>query len=79
MVLINERCDRVHLINLIEEKGLCLRCNYCTFIEKLKITLQELSFFTTNAHIQTWDVQYKNDILTVEPVGKSFSLDQKLK
>ena len=49
MPTINERCDRVHLINLLEEKGLCLRCNYCTFLRKLKNRLQELSFFTSNA------------------------------
>ena len=76
-MIINERCDRVHLINLLEEEGLCLRCNYCNFLKKLKNTLQELSFFTLNANIQMWDVKYKNDILTVEPVALSFSLDQK--
>ena len=76
MALFNERCDRVKLINLLEEKGLCLQCKYCIFLKKLKNRLQEF-FFTTNAHVQTWDVQYKDDILTVEPVGKSFSLDQK--
>ena len=78
MPTINERCDRVHLINILEQEGLCLKCNYCTFLEKLKNRLQELNFFTTNAHVQTWDVQYKNDILTVEPIeASSSSLDQK--
>ena len=76
-MIIYERCDRVHLINLLEEKGLCLRCNYCNFLKKLQNTLQELSFFTSNANIQMWDIKYKNDILTVEPVCLSFSLDQK--
>ena len=79
MPTVNERCDRVHLINVLEKEGLCLRCSYCIFLKKLKNRLQELSFFTTNVHVQTWDVQYKNDILTVEPVGASFSLDQKVK
>ena len=30
---------------------------------------------TTNAHVQNWDVKYKDKILTVEPIGLSYSLD----
>ena len=49
-------------------------CNYCKFLRKLKNTLQEMSFFTGNAHVKNWDVQYKNNILKVEPAGLSSSL-----
>ena len=73
-MIINERCDRVHLINLLEEPGNCMRCDYCKFLKKLKNTLQEMLFFTANVHVKNWDVQYKNNILKVEPVGLSFSL-----
>ena len=77
MPTVNERCDRVCLINILEQEGLCLKCNYCTFLRKLKNRLQELNFFTTNAHVQIWNVQYKDDILKVEPIEASSSLDQK--
>ena len=77
MPTVNERCDRVRLINILEQEGLCLKCNYCTFLRKLKNRLQELNFFTTNAHVQIWNVQYKDDILKVEPIEASSSLDQK--
>ena len=73
-MIINERCDRVHLINLLEEPGNCMRCDYCRFLRKLRNTLQELSFFTTNGHIKNWDVKSKDNILTVEPIGLSSSL-----
>ena len=73
-MIINERCDRVHLINLLEEPGNCMRCDYCKFLRKLKNTLQELSFFTSNSHVKNWDVKHKDNILTVEPVGLSSSL-----
>ena len=72
-MIINERCDRVHLINLLEEPGNCM-CDYCRFLTKLRNTLQESSFFTSNAHVKNWDVKYKNNILTVEPVSLSSSL-----
>ena len=78
MPTIDEVCDRVKLINALEEPGLCSECNYCVFLRKLKTRLQELNFFTTNAHIQKWFVQYKDSILKVEPiVESSLSLDQK--
>ena len=51
-----------------------MNCDYCKFLRKLKNTLEKLSFFTTNAHVKKWDVKYKDNILTVEPVGLSFSL-----
>ena len=73
-MIINERCDRVHLINLLKEPGNCMMCDYCRFLRKLKNTLQELPFFTSNTHVKNWDVKYKNNILTVEPVGLSSSL-----
>ena len=73
-MIINERCDRVHLINLLEDPGNCMRCDYCKFFKKLKNTLQEMLFFTVNAHVKNWDVQYKNNILKVKPAGLSFSL-----
>ena len=43
-MIINERCDRVHLINLLEEPGNCMRCDYCKFLTKLRNTLQEMLF-----------------------------------
>ena len=75
---INERCDRVHLINLHEEENNCNNCNYCRIINRLRNALKENLFFTDNAHIKTWDVRLKNDILEVKPVGSSFcsSLDE---
>ena len=73
---INERCDRVHLINLLEEEN-CNNCQYCRFINRLRDALKEKLFFTGNAHIKNWDVRLKNGKLEVEPVGCSFcsSLD----
>ena len=68
---INERCDRVHLINLLEEEN-CNNCNYCRFINRLRNALNENLFFTANARIKTWDVRLKNDILEVNPVGCAF-------
>ena len=76
-MIINERCDRIHLINLLEEPGNCMRCDYCKFLRKLKNELQKMLFFTTNAHIKNWDVQYKDTILKVEPVALSSSLVDK--
>ena len=73
-MIINEGCDRVHLINLLEEPGNCMKCDYCKFLTKLRNILQEMLFFTANAHVKNWDVQYKNNILKVEPVGLSSSL-----
>ena len=78
MPTIDEVSDRVKLINALEESRLCLKCDYCFFIRKLKNRLQELNFFTTNANIEKWLVQYKDSILKVEPiVESSLSLDQK--
>ena len=76
MVYVDEVCDRVKIINAIEETGLCSDCPYCTFLEKLKTQLKELSFFKSNAHIQKWYVQYIDKILKVEP-RYSLSLDNK--
>ena len=45
MPTVNEKCDRVHLINVLEKEGICLKCSYCTFLKKLKNRLQELNFF----------------------------------
>ena len=73
-MIINEGCDRVHLINLLEEPGNCMKCDYCKFLTKLRNILQEMLFFTANTHVKNWDVQYKNNILKVEPVGLSSSL-----
>ena len=73
-MIINERFDRVHLINLLEEPGNCMKCDYCRFLTKLRNTLQELLFFTSNAHVKNGDVKYRNNVLTVEPVTLSSSL-----
>ena len=70
MPTIDEVSDRVKLINALEESRLCLKCDYCSFIRKLKNRLQELNFFTTNANIEKWLVQYKDSILKVEPIVK---------
>ena len=51
-MIINERCDRVHLINMLEEPGNCMKYDYCRSLIKLRNTLQELSFFTSNAHVK---------------------------
>ena len=77
MPTIDEVCDRIKLINALEEPGLCLECNYCVFLRKLKNRLQELNFFTTKAHIEKWIVKYEDNILTVNPIEVSLSLDQK--
>ena len=77
MPTIDEVCDRVKIINALEQPGLCLKCDYCDFLTKLKNRLPELNFFTTNAHIQKWFVQYKDSILTVKPIDSPLSLDQK--
>ena len=52
MATIDEVCNRVKIINALEEPGRCSECNYCVFLTKLKTRLQELNLFTTNAHIQ---------------------------
>ena len=77
MPTIGEVCDRVKIINALEEPERCSQCDYCVFLTKLKTRLQELNFFTTNANIQKWFVQYKDSILTVKPIEVSLSLDQK--
>ena len=74
-MIINERCDRVHLINLLEEPGNCMKFDYCRFLTKLRNALQEMPFFTSNTHIKNWDIKYTNNILIVEPVALSSSLD----
>ena len=65
---IKEECDRVHLINLLEEEN-CNSCEYCKFINRLRDVLKEKLLFTVNTHIQTWKVELKNDIMKVEPVS----------
>ena len=77
MPTIDEVCDRVKVINALEEPERCSQCDYCVFLTKLKTRLQELNFFTTNVHIQKWLVQYKDNILTVKPIDSPLSLDQK--
>ena len=62
---INERCERVHLINLIEEEDLCNLCQYCKFLDKLQNSLNENLFFTVNAHVKLWDVRFKDNKLEV--------------
>ena len=77
MPTIDEVCDRVKVINALEEPERCSQCDYCVFLTKLKTRLQELNFFTTNVHIQKWLLQYKDNILTVKPIDSPLSLDQK--
>ena len=75
MPTIDEVSDRVKIINALEEPGRCSQCSYCFFLRKLETRLQELNFFTTNAHVKRWDVKYRDDILTVKPIEASSSLD----
>ena len=65
---IKKRCQRVHLINLLEEEELCKMCNYCKFLIRLKDVLIEKKFFTTDAHIDLWDIKYIDGKLTATPV-----------
>ena len=51
---ISERCNRIHLINLLEEEDLCKLCQYCKFLDKLRDALNRSLFFTLNAHINLW-------------------------
>ena len=71
-MLIGEKVDRVNLLNALEEPGLCLKCNYCNFLKKLKNILQENGFFTINSFFSKWKIQYtKNSVLTAVPVLES--------
>ena len=45
MPTIDEVCNRVKIINALEEPERCSECNYCVFLTKLKTRLQELNFF----------------------------------
>ena len=64
-MLIGEKIDRVNLLNALEEPGLCLRCDYCNFLRKLKNVLQENGFFTFNSHFSEWKIVYnKKNVLT---------------
>ena len=68
-MIIGEKVDRVNLLNALEEPGLCLRCNYCNFLRKLKNKLEENGFFTSNSTFNEWKIEYKkNSILTAEPI-----------
>ena len=68
-MLIGETVDRVNLLNALEEHGLCLRCDYCNFLKKLKNILQENGFFTFNSSLTNWKIQYtKNNVLIAVPV-----------
>ena len=68
-MLIGETVDRVNLLNALEEPGLCLRCEYCNFLKKLKNILQENGFFTFNSSSISWKIEYnKNNVLTAVPV-----------
>ena len=39
MVYVNETCDRVKIINAIEETDLCSNCPYCTFLVEPRYSL----------------------------------------
>ena len=68
-MLIGETVDGVNLLNALEEPGLCLRCDYCNFLKKLKNILQENGFFTFNSPSSNWKIEYtKNNVLTAAPV-----------
>ena len=63
-----ETCDRVHLLNILEEEDCCNRCSYCKFVKKLKESLEKNCFFTTNNTVKQWDVVYNNENVEVTPV-----------
>ena len=68
-MLIGEKIDRVTLLNALEEGGLCLRCDYCNFLKKLKNILQENGFFTVNSSFSNWKIKYtKNNVLAATPI-----------
>ena len=68
-MLIGKKVDRVTLLNALEEGGLCLRCDYCNFLKKLKNILQENGFFTVNSSFSSWKIKYtKNNILAASPI-----------
>ena len=67
-MLIGETVDRVNLLNALEEPGLCLRCDYCNFLKKLKNILQENGFFTFNSSSTSWKIEYNKNVLTAAPV-----------
>ena len=68
-MLIGEKVDRVNLLNALEEPGLCLRCDYCNFLKKIKNILQENGFFTFNSSFSNWKIQYtKSNVLTATPI-----------
>ena len=68
-MLIGEKVDRVNLLNALEEPGLCLRCDYCNFLRKLKNILEENVFFTFSSTSTKWKIEYyKNSILTAVPI-----------
>ena len=65
---INKRCNRVHLINLLEEEDLCKLCHYCKFLDKLRDALNQNLFFTVNAYVELWDVRLKDNKPETIPV-----------
>ena len=68
-MLIGETVDRVNLLNALEEPGLCLKCDYCNFLKRLKNILQENSFLTFNSTSTSWKTEYtKNNVLTAVPI-----------
>ena len=68
-MLIREKIDRVNLLNALEEPGLCMTCDYCNFLKKLKNILQENGFFTFNSSSTNWKIKYtKNNVLTGTPI-----------
>ena len=68
MKQMNTSCNRVHLINLLEEEDLCKLCHYCKFLDKLRDALNQNLFFTVNAGVELWDVRLKGNKLEVIPV-----------
>ena len=68
-MLIGEKINRINLLNPLEEPGLCLKCDYCNFLRKLKNILQENGFSTFNSSSTNWKIKYtKNNVLTATPI-----------
>ena len=64
-----ETCNRVHLLNILEEEGRCNRCSYCKFVLKLKECLEKKSFFSTNNTVECWEVVSDGENIKVTPLS----------
>ena len=65
----NHICERVKLLNILEEEeDCCNQCAYCKFVIKLKGSLEKNGFFSTHKTIVYWKVKYENECISVTPI-----------